>query len=701
MSIFVSANAVWAANTCTGATYYDSDNDTCIACPDGYDYNTNAGKTSINQCQIHCDAGTYVKIAASDYTQLEYIQTNGSQYINTGITSDGLGLKTMAEVEWQDTIASGEQAVIGVVGSGTYEVYFQPNKNGLYRGSNERADINMSITPNVRYVITSEMTTDMITHDINGTTSVVNKTLSSTNAKNITLFRHSTQYFLKAKVYHVKIWQNGGLVRDMIPARHNSNGVVGMYDTVNDVFYTNAGTGTFTAGSDIGGFGQCENVGVGYYAAASNVNFGGVGTRTACPIGTSTNGSDNASACTLCAGATYADSIASESCTVCPDGYDDNTTAGKTSETQCQISCPAGTWNGEYIALEYIHFDKTNYIDTGLKTNTDVKQANGRLWADVRMYPTGKNEEQIIVGGGHLWMGIDNNGPKIGYGAAAGDTRTTVDPYGGHCIYDLNVKNNTYTVYDIDNESYIVNLSSLNKGTDSSTAVIGVGSYQANTSKPVMDLYRIKIYNNDILVFDGIPARRSSDSEIGLYDTVSRTFKPKASGGNALTAGADIGGVGNQCTDVGTGYWAAASTTNYGSTGIRNACPNEYPLSDTGASAQTDCYASCTTTQVPHATVFTGGYYYGGTSTCVPADSNSCDTGYTYVATNNNVLAHCDGNTINLTWYNDSQSNGGTTIDVSGTNAISCTYGESMVIPNPPSARAGYTFGGWRLRQTQ
>ena len=76
----IAGGAARAENNCTGATYYDADTDTCVACPNGYDYNTDSGKTDITQCQIHCDAGTWV----NGYTRLEYLQSTGTQYIDTG-----------------------------------------------------------------------------------------------------------------------------------------------------------------------------------------------------------------------------------------------------------------------------------------------------------------------------------------------------------------------------------------------------------------------------------------------------------------------------------------------------------------------------------------------------------------------------------------------------------------------------------------
>ncbi|MDD2391526.1 MAG: prepilin-type N-terminal cleavage/methylation domain-containing protein [Bacilli bacterium] len=51
--------------------------------------------------------------------------------------------------------------------------------------------------------------------------------------------------------YSFKIWNNGTLLRNFIPAKRNSDNILGMYDLVNNVFYTNAGTGAFTAGSEI------------------------------------------------------------------------------------------------------------------------------------------------------------------------------------------------------------------------------------------------------------------------------------------------------------------------------------------------------------------------------------------------------------------------------------------------------------------
>ena len=54
------------------------------------------------------------------------------------------------------------------------------------------------------------------------------------------------------RFYSVKLYNNGVLDADFIPVRRNSDGELGMYDTVSGTFLTNTGNGTFGAGPDLG-----------------------------------------------------------------------------------------------------------------------------------------------------------------------------------------------------------------------------------------------------------------------------------------------------------------------------------------------------------------------------------------------------------------------------------------------------------------
>ena len=62
---------------------------------------------------------------------------------------------------------------------------------------------------------------------------------------------------------------------------------------------------------------------------------------------------------------------------------------------------------------------------------------------------------------------------------------------------------------------------------DASTAV-------SNWSKDI--LYSFKVYRNDVLIHDYVPAKRSSDGKIGLYDVVDGIFLANANSSGAFTA---------------------------------------------------------------------------------------------------------------------------------------------------------------------
>lgn len=53
------------------------------------------------------------------------------------------------------------------------------------------------------------------------------------------------------KIYYFKIYDNWTLVRDFVPCYRKSDNVIGLYDLVNNQFYTNAWTGTFSKGNDV------------------------------------------------------------------------------------------------------------------------------------------------------------------------------------------------------------------------------------------------------------------------------------------------------------------------------------------------------------------------------------------------------------------------------------------------------------------
>lgn len=67
--------------------------------------------------------------------------------------------------------------------------------------------------------------------------------LYATNATNF-----STDYIGCFRIYSCKVYDGSTLVRNLIPVSRDSDDALGMLDLENNVFYANAGTGTFTGG---------------------------------------------------------------------------------------------------------------------------------------------------------------------------------------------------------------------------------------------------------------------------------------------------------------------------------------------------------------------------------------------------------------------------------------------------------------------
>lgn len=59
------------------------------------------------------------------------------------------------------------------------------------------------------------------------------------------------RYHLNGKLYYVRFYNNGNIVEDFVPCYRKSDSVPGLYDIVNQIFYTNAGSGSFTVGRDV------------------------------------------------------------------------------------------------------------------------------------------------------------------------------------------------------------------------------------------------------------------------------------------------------------------------------------------------------------------------------------------------------------------------------------------------------------------
>lgn len=190
-------------------------------------------------------------ILPSEYQQVEYIQSSGTQYINPSVTTDTAhSFALQADFE-QPTTATTKQSVVGTdtldinVKSGHM---FYGNSTWQTTIGTERTTARVycsALTENDNYIkklwINGTAKDDVTSTWRNGEAVIVFASTVNTTVKNKA----------SVKLYSAVIEYNEAVVRNLVPCYRISDNEIGMYDTVSETFYTNAGSGTFSKGADV------------------------------------------------------------------------------------------------------------------------------------------------------------------------------------------------------------------------------------------------------------------------------------------------------------------------------------------------------------------------------------------------------------------------------------------------------------------
>jgi len=218
---------------------------------------SNDGTGSFLAGAVVINAYTNPSSLPSDYIQLEYIESTKNQYIDTGV---------------KPTATTGTELVYSGVNLGSSEnIYYGVSTNNAYNdGCNYCLETNNSFQAiafghncsGVELSFTSEIQYK-ISYNLNGNNQyVVDETVYKTfetpslpSNYNIYLFCRNVAgspdfnyQNYGTRIYSCKIYNGTILVRDFVPAK-NSCGIAGLYDLVNNKFYTNDGSGEFIAGN--------------------------------------------------------------------------------------------------------------------------------------------------------------------------------------------------------------------------------------------------------------------------------------------------------------------------------------------------------------------------------------------------------------------------------------------------------------------
>lgn len=183
----------------------------------------------------------------SGYTPYEYIESSGTQYIDTGYvpTADTeivvTSLRTAAQ-SYQSTdwgVRGGPFAMV----SGSY-----------WRWGSAQDKQATNYNPDIPYgPVTCRVNINGVYDSLDTLRGNFGTVTWITGSYSIYLFcSHwdgSTSRFCKIRFYYWAAWENGTKQIELVPAMRNADSVLGMYDTVSGNFFTNAGSGSFTGGA--------------------------------------------------------------------------------------------------------------------------------------------------------------------------------------------------------------------------------------------------------------------------------------------------------------------------------------------------------------------------------------------------------------------------------------------------------------------
>lgn len=213
----------------------------------GYMYDRVSGKLFGNQ-------GTGSFRYGRDIIPVEYLESSGTQWIDTGINANS-NLTVQASFTMQNLAASNYGFLFGsrpAKQSKTYAVVFTTKSIGYLVGDGAFSYAGYS-SLNVKHTV--EIRNDGMLYSDGSLINQVYRGVVTSNTLPLYLFGvntngvfDNTQPFI-GRVYNTQIYDNNELVRDFIPAK-DENGVGFMFDKVSHTIYDNAGSGAFITGPE-------------------------------------------------------------------------------------------------------------------------------------------------------------------------------------------------------------------------------------------------------------------------------------------------------------------------------------------------------------------------------------------------------------------------------------------------------------------
>ena len=227
-----------------------------------------------------------VVFTAGDYQFFDYLESTGTQYINTGLGARN-DLESEIVVEFLEKV---DGQVIGAYNDSTIRCYM-PGKTGgklAYRyGTAGWVSAASDYEINHKYTIITKMDRNSQSLTVDNVACAASSSSGTFNfPKGIVLFGHTFSngkgYVFspggRMRIYRCKLTSDNftTVERDLVPARQLSTGKIGMYDREHDMFYEQIGADPFVTGPMVGNGGEVHiDVAAGKTLTNTAFTFGG------------------------------------------------------------------------------------------------------------------------------------------------------------------------------------------------------------------------------------------------------------------------------------------------------------------------------------------------------------------------------------------------------------------------------------------
>ena len=197
---------------------------------------------------------TINETVGNKYMFLEYIQSTGTQYIDTTYVSTSTDFAYELDMAWTGTTVGNFYSFMGYMASGsTPRAAIHMYSGTLMFGANATTNSTVAPVSGERFLYKGVFKSGDQRLYKNNVEIASNETTFTNSSNTLSAYigaRNcpSGKNIATIKLYEAKIYEGNQVVRHYIPARRSSDNALGVYEVYTNTFLTNAGTGTFTAG---------------------------------------------------------------------------------------------------------------------------------------------------------------------------------------------------------------------------------------------------------------------------------------------------------------------------------------------------------------------------------------------------------------------------------------------------------------------